>query len=60
IPSTFRIPAVFLDPDADLLLKSSDGVVFKVFKAFLIVGSPVFRDMFQTPRSSPETPEEPV
>ncbi|KZO95261.1 hypothetical protein CALVIDRAFT_538409 [Calocera viscosa TUFC12733] len=56
----FDVPAIFLDPDADLLLQSSDGVLFKIFKAFLIVGCQFFRDMFAHAHASTATSDEPV
>ncbi|KZS90651.1 hypothetical protein SISNIDRAFT_387282, partial [Sistotremastrum niveocremeum HHB9708] len=32
--------------DADLMIRTSDGVEFRVFKSLLGMASPVFRDMF--------------
>ena len=52
-------PPPFDDPDADLILCSSDGVEFGVMKAILKVASPIFRDMF-TIGSSTESSEIPV
>ena len=49
----------FDDPDADLILRSSDGVEFGVMKAILKVASPIFRDMF-TIGSPTENTEIPV
>ena len=38
--------APFDDPQADLILQSSDKVHFRVFKPILSLASPVFKDMF--------------
>ena len=39
----------FNDPRADLILKSKDGVHFRVFKIILSFASPIFSDMFSIP-----------
>jgi len=39
----------FDDARADISLRSSDGVNFRVFKAILSIASPVFADMFKIP-----------
>lgn len=58
--STSRVPAVsaeawktvvapsapFLDPEGDVVLRSSDGQRFHVVRAILSIASPVYRDMF--------------
>ena len=41
-------------PDGDIILRSSDEVVFKVHKLILRHGSPFFHDMFTLPQSSSE------
>jgi hypothetical protein len=41
--------APFDDPRADLVLRSSDGVNFRVFKVILSLASSVFADMFTLP-----------
>jgi hypothetical protein len=41
--------APFDDPRADLVLRSSDGVNFRVFKLILSLASSVFADMFTLP-----------
>ncbi|KAH9004626.1 hypothetical protein EDB86DRAFT_3072114 [Lactarius hatsudake] len=41
--------APFDDPRADLILRSSDGVNFRVFKVILSLASSVFADMFTLP-----------
>ena len=41
--------APFDDAQADLILKSSDGVHFHVFKNILSLASPIFNDMFSIP-----------
>lgn len=46
--------APFDDPEADSILRSSDGVDFHVHTFFISLVSPVFRDMF----TLPENPEE--
>ncbi|KAH9000225.1 hypothetical protein EDB92DRAFT_1829942 [Lactarius akahatsu] len=53
--------APFDDPGADLILRSSDGVNFRVFKVILSLASSVFADMFTLPsppasRSSSDEP----
>ncbi|KAF7974706.1 hypothetical protein HWV62_11493 [Athelia sp. TMB] len=40
----------FNDADADVILRSSDNVYFKVFKLLLSMGSPLFKDMFSLPQ----------
>ena len=41
--------APFDDPQADLILQSSDKVHFRVFKPILSLASPIFKDMFSIP-----------
>ena len=41
--------APFDDPQADLILQSSDEVHFRVFKLILSIASPIFKDMFSIP-----------
>lgn len=43
----------FDDPRADVILRSSDGVDFRVFKTVLSLASPLFNDMFSLPQRSP-------
>ncbi|KZT58385.1 hypothetical protein CALCODRAFT_412893, partial [Calocera cornea HHB12733] len=50
----------FRNPKADLVVKSSDGVEFRVFKTFLSEGSVVFANMFDHPQPSNSDPSEPV
>ncbi|KIM90330.1 hypothetical protein PILCRDRAFT_812066 [Piloderma croceum F 1598] len=40
----------FDNPDAELIIRSSDNVDFRVFKSFLSVVSSVFKDMFALPQ----------
>ncbi|KAH9967375.1 hypothetical protein BC827DRAFT_1173727 [Russula dissimulans] len=47
-PEPFPWPP-FDDARADITLRSSDGVNFRVFKAILSIASPVFADMFKIP-----------
>ena len=42
--------APFDDTRADFILRSSDGVNFRVFKTLLSLASPVFADMFNIPQ----------
>jgi hypothetical protein len=42
--------APFDNPDAELIIRSSDNVDFRVFKSFLSVASSVFKDMFALPQ----------
>jgi len=46
------LPAVFKDPTADLLIQSSDGVLFRVHKALLTTGSTFFKEMLLHPQPS--------
>jgi hypothetical protein len=43
-------PSPFDDPDADLIIRSSDRVQFRVYKSFLSLASPVFKAMFSLPQ----------
>ncbi|KAH7922629.1 hypothetical protein BV22DRAFT_1037294 [Leucogyrophana mollusca] len=43
----------FDHPSADIILRSSDDVDFRVLKSFLSLASPVFRDMFTIPQPHP-------
>jgi hypothetical protein len=47
----------FDNPEADVILRSCDGVDFHVFKIVLSLASPVFPDMFSIPTPSPGRPE---
>ena len=49
--------APFDNPEADVILRSCDGVDFHVFKIVLSLASPVFADMFSIPAPSPGRPE---
>lgn len=50
-PEPFIVGAPFnSDPAADVVLRSSDNFEFRVRKAILSLASPVFNDMFGTPR----------
>lgn len=42
--------------DADVIIRSSDNVDFRVFKLLLLLGSPFFRDMFALPQASEGDP----
>lgn len=55
-PSTERrLNPYFEDDDADFALRSSDGVVFKVYKVILAKAGTVFKDMFGMPQSPSDT-----
>ncbi|KAI0255773.1 hypothetical protein BJV78DRAFT_1173209 [Lactifluus subvellereus] len=45
--------APFDDTRADVILRSSDGVNFRVFKIILSLASPIFADMFSIPQPTP-------
>ncbi|KAI0255769.1 hypothetical protein BJV78DRAFT_1173189 [Lactifluus subvellereus] len=45
--------APFDDTRADVILRSSDGVDFRVFKIILSLASPIFADMFSIPQPVP-------
>jgi len=49
--STSTAQAPFDDPDCDIILRSSDGVDFHVFKLILSLASSVFKDMFTLPQT---------
>ncbi|TFY76282.1 hypothetical protein EWM64_g7730 [Hericium alpestre] len=42
--------APYLDDDADIVMRSSDGVHFHVHKNFLSKCSPIFADLFSLPQ----------
>jgi hypothetical protein len=42
--------ALFDDPDADIIIRSRDGVRFRTHKLLLSLASPIFRDMFSLPQ----------
>ncbi len=48
----------FNDPDADIIICSSDGVKFRTFKSNLAQISLVFKTMFTLPQSSPHADSE--
>ncbi|KAJ7076994.1 hypothetical protein B0H15DRAFT_862767 [Mycena belliarum] len=53
------VPAApFDDPNADVILRSSDGVDFRAHRLVLSLASPIFKQMFQLPQpqSEPEVP----
>jgi len=47
-------PFSFSFPDGDIILRSADGVDFRVHTALLSLASPFFRDMFNLPQTSKE------
>jgi hypothetical protein len=44
------VDAPFYDTRADVILRSSDGVDFRVFRIILSLASPIFADMFSIPQ----------
>ena len=44
------VDAPFDDTRADVILRSSDGVDFRVFRIILSLASPIFADMFSIPQ----------
>ncbi|GJJ07282.1 hypothetical protein Clacol_001482 [Clathrus columnatus] len=46
----------FSSSEADIVLQSCDGILFKVFGRILMEASPVFRDMMSIPNPSGELP----
>ncbi|KAL4248405.1 SKP1/BTB/POZ domain superfamily protein [Abortiporus biennis] len=50
-----RIPSFLDDPNADVILRSSDGVEFRVFKVILSKSSPFFNDMFSLPQATEQS-----
>jgi hypothetical protein len=50
--------APFDDPQADLILQSSDGVHFRVFKLILSFASPVIVDMLSIPSPLSQKPHD--
>ncbi|KAF7350681.1 BTB domain-containing protein [Mycena sanguinolenta] len=52
--SGFVISSPFDDTDADVILRSSDGVDFHVYRLVLSLASSVFKDMFGFPQPNSE------
>jgi hypothetical protein len=55
-PQETRAKDPFSDSKADVILQSSDGVHFRVFKNILSFASPIFSDMFGMPLPTAQTP----
>ncbi|KZT21618.1 hypothetical protein NEOLEDRAFT_1121083 [Neolentinus lepideus HHB14362 ss-1] len=53
-PDSIPADAPFDRPDADVIIRSSDNVDFRMFKLMLSVASPVFAGMFTLPRAVEE------
>lgn len=51
------VQRAFNSPTADVLLRSADGVDFRVHKLFLSEASSVFGDMFASPHTGPPSPD---
>jgi hypothetical protein len=50
-PAIKDASAPFDNPDADVILRSSDNVDFHAFRVLLSLASPIFKDMFAMPQS---------
>jgi hypothetical protein len=50
VAKEYELSPVFIDPKADVILRSSDNVDFQVYQAILSKASPVFEHMFQSPK----------
>ena len=48
----------FHHPDGDIIIRSSDGIHFRMMKLLLSLASPIFKDMFSLPRSADENIDE--
>ena len=59
VPSLMA-PYDFDAPDADAILRSSDGKEFRVHRLILSLSSPVFQGMFSLPRITGSSPELPI
>ena len=57
--SSMSIRSPFDDPDADIVIRSAEGISFRLYKVILSKASSVFRDMFTLPdgqsHSGPQT-----
>ncbi|KAJ7122693.1 hypothetical protein C8R43DRAFT_1032271 [Mycena crocata] len=61
IPSESFIPTPpFDDPDADVILRSADGVDFRVHRLVLSLASPFFKGMFTLPQPNSVSPTIPT
>ena len=58
LPPEASAEAPFDDPQADLILQSSDGVHFRVFKLILSFASPVIVDMLSIPSPLSQKPHD--
>ncbi|KAF9240600.1 hypothetical protein BU15DRAFT_73831 [Melanogaster broomeanus] len=59
IPLPSTAPEPFDNVDADVVLRSSDNVDFRVFKIILSLASLVFKDMFTLPQPDSQPPTSP-
>lgn len=55
LESRILFASPFDDPDADLIIRSSDGIYFRVYKVILAKASGVFKGMFTVPQPDPAT-----
>jgi hypothetical protein len=51
-PETTTAKSPFDDLDADIIIRSSDNIDFRVFKSMLSLASPFFKDMFKLPQTT--------
>lgn len=58
--TSFMAPYDFSSPDADVILRSSDGKELRVHRLILSLSSPVFQSMFSLPQSAEPAPEIPT
>lgn len=49
-PYKYEVPLKFKGSEGDVILRSSDDLEFRVYQIVLSQGSPVFDDMFQSPK----------
>ncbi|KAK7046308.1 hypothetical protein R3P38DRAFT_3257700 [Favolaschia claudopus] len=52
--TSFMPSPPFNDPSADTILRTSDGVAFRVYRAVLVCASPFFRQLFSLPHADTE------
>lgn len=60
VPSPFVPEAPFHKPGGDVILRSSDGIDFYVYRIVLSLASPIFEHMFSSPQPQSESDTLPV